>query len=211
VSEPNTELATRAVEVTHPVTGEVLNLAEESLEQLAEMIVDLQEHRVRLADFERAVSDVMVAYLDRSALWTMRVGDPTGARQLEIKAPSPEAGQAAYPVDALVPMLKSLIADGVISPDAASKACARQLTLSLEVPWDADLTELADTVKGAVGIQIAGVAVDVVAASPVEKPIQAGIKALRKIPGAVDELDRVKVTLDQGPRRATVKVKVRGS
>jgi hypothetical protein len=210
VSEPHAELAPRPVEVMHPVTGELLNLAQESLDRLAGIVVGLQEHRARLADFERQVNDVMVAHLDRAASWTARVGDPTGERQFEIKAPSPEAGQAVYRSDTLVPALKALVDAGAISPEAASKACARQLVLSLAVPWGANLDELAETVQDAIGIQIAGVEVDVVSASPSERPVQAGIKALRKIPGVAEALDRVKVTPEPGPRRATVKVKVRG-
>lgn len=209
MSEPTTDLATQALQVMHPVTGELLDLATLDTESVAELAVEMQEHRAQLAGFERALSDTLVAHLDRSALWTQRVGDPTGPRQLEIKAPSPEAG-ASYPADTLVPALRSLIRAGVITPEAASKACVRQLTLGLAVPWDADLSELAETVKGAIDIQIAGVAVDVVAAEPVERPVQAGIKALCKIPGAAEELDRVKVTVPQGARRASVKVKVRG-
>lgn len=210
MSEPSVDLVPRTAQVAHPVTGELLSLAEESLEQLAVIVVGLQEHRARVADFERDVNEVMVAHLDRAASWTVRVGDPRGERQFEIKAPSPEAGQAVYPVDELVPALKALIAADAITPEAASKACGRQLTLSLAVPWDADLDELAETVKGAIGIQIAGVEVDVAAATPVVKPLQVGIKALCKIPGVAKKLDEVKVTPEQGPRRATVKVKVRG-
>lgn len=210
MSESHVDLVPRGVEVTHPVTGELLEVAALDAEDVAELAVEMQEHRARVADFEQTLNDRLVGLLDRSAKWTMRVGDPTGHRQIEIKAPSPEAGQAVYPADELVPVLKALVEAEMITSEAATKACARQLVLSVAVPWDADLDELAETVKDAIGIQIAGVEVDVVAATPVAKPLQAGIKALCKIPGVAAKLDEVKVTSEQGPRRATVKVKMRG-
>lgn len=185
--------------VVNPATGEILDLSGEPTDSLVELIAGAQELHRRLADFEREVGDVLLEHLDRSACWTLRVGE------YEVKAPSPTAGVEAYPPDLLEGELASLIAQGIITTDAASKACHRRLTLELNVPWSADHRDLARQVKDAAGIDIAGVPVKVRSAEPKTRPVQAGINALRKIPGALDALDRAKVEQPPPSRKATVK------
>ena len=197
-------------EVVHPLTGEILDLASESVEGLAERVVDLQEHRERVGDFDQALSDALLAHLDRSATWTQRVGDPTGERQLEIKAASPSAGTESYPPDALGVALDEMTAADLISETAASNALQRRLVLELGIPWAANPSEMAKAVKDAVGIQVAGVDVTVVKAEPVSRVSAAGVKALRKIPGVGAVLDGVLVTQDPPKRRVKVTVRTRG-
>ena len=79
-------------EIVHPVTGELLDLHSESLEQLADRDRELQAHRGRLDEFAEALSNALLAHLDGAAEWTQRVGDPTGEFQYENKAASPTAG-----------------------------------------------------------------------------------------------------------------------
>lgn len=205
------ELQTTASALTpHPVTGELLDLGAMSIEEVAEHAGALQDHRARLAEFDDALGAALLADLDRMAEWTVRVGDPTD-RQWEIMSSSPTAGTETYPADLLKDALATLVAESVLSPEAASRALKRRLTLELAVPWDADLVALADEVKGAIGIQIAGVEVEVVSASPAERAVASGIAALRKIPGVSETLDGAKVTVAQGKRRVTVTLKTRGS
>lgn len=197
-------------DVVHPLTGEILDLASESVRDLAERVVDLQEHRQRIGDFDQALSDALLDHLDRSAQWTQRVGDLMAGRQLEIKAPSPSAGTESYPPDALVVALDELTGANLISEDAASKALQRRLVLELDIPWAADPSEMAKAVKDAAGIQVAGVDVTVVKAEPVSRVSAAGVKALRKIPGVGVVLDGALVTQDPPKRRVKVTVKTKG-
>jgi hypothetical protein len=199
-------------EVVHPVTGELLDLASESVERLAELTVDLQADRTNLNAFELAVSDALVDRLDRSAQWTLRVGDPTGDRQYEVKAPSPTAGTTAYLDDVLESELQTLVIAGTITPDAASNACKRHLVLTLAAPWGVRLQDLADSVTAPeTVIEIGGVTVDVVKADASVKAATAGINALRKVPGTSDALDAATTSQPAPPRRARVTVKGRGA
>jgi hypothetical protein len=198
-------------EIVHPVTGEILNLSGESIERLAELTVDLQKDRESIAAFDQALSDALLAHLDRSALWTQRVGEPTDDVQYELKAPSPTAGTESYPPDRLGSALDDLVGADVISEDAASNALQRRLLLELEVPWGANLSEMAKAVKDAIGITVADVDVKVARAEPSCRPSASGIKALRKIPGAVATLDEALVTQDPPKRRVKVTVKTKGS
>jgi hypothetical protein len=204
------ELEPLGREIVHPVTGEILDLSSESVERLAELTVDLQKDRENIAAFDQALSDALLAHLDRSALWTQRVGDPTGDVQYELKAPSPTAGTESYRLDLLHDALSLLIDAGVISETAASGAMQRRLVLELDVPWRADLPNMAAAVKDAIGITVADIEVKVARAEPSCQPSVAGIKALRKIPGAGAALDEALVAQDPPRRRVKVTVKTRG-
>jgi hypothetical protein len=198
-------------EIVHPITGELLDLSSLTFEHLAHLGRDMQVYRERVTEFEEALSDALLAHLDASAEWTQRVGSPTDEVQLEIKAPSPEAGTEAYLEDVLEEKLHALIMAETITPSAASKACKRQLMLTLGVPWDANLQDLAGTVKDPQAvIQIAGVRVDVVKADASVRAVAAGIKALRKIPGTADALDAAKVYHAPPSRKARVTVTASG-
>lgn len=203
MTEPSAELV-----VLHPKTGELLAIRTAETEQLAEWRTSVDEARDALAEAEAMVSDEIVRRLDRRAEWTLRVGDPKD-RQYEIKAPSPTAGTETYPPDLLRAELNNLVGLDVISEEAAQGALKRQLLLTLSVPWDADLHALVEQLKGAVGIQVAGVEVDVVSVDASERPVASGINKLRKIPSAGEVLDRAKVEQPSGRRRATVKLKTR--
>jgi hypothetical protein len=203
MTEPSTELV-----VLHPRTGELLAIQTAETEQLAEWRTSVDEARDALAEAEAMVSDELVRRLDRNAEWTLRVGDPKD-RQWEIKAPSPTAGTESYPPDLLRAELNNLVGLDVISEEAAQGALKRQLLLTLSVPWDADLRVLVEQLKGAVGVQVADVEVDVVSADASERPIASGINRLRKISGAVKALDRARVEQPAGRRRASVKLKTR--
>lgn len=203
MTEPNTELV-----VLHPRTGELLAIQTAETGQLAEWHTSLDEVRDRLAEAEMMVSDELVRRLDRRAEWTLRVGDPKD-RQWEIKSTSPTAGTESYPPGLLRQELNGLVEQDVISEQAAQGALRRQLLLTVAVPWAADLQALVEQLKGAVGIQIAGVKVDAISADVSERPVASGINKLRKVPGACEALDRAKVAQSPSRRRATVKLKTR--
>ena len=205
----STELQLHETTVIDRLSGEVIAVAEASTEQLAEFVTNQRQVRDQLSDAEAAVSAELVSRLDRSACWTLRVGDPEVA-QWEITAPSPTAGTETYPPDLLVAELAKLIAAGTITTGAASKACKRQLVLTLEVPWSAEPQELADALKDSeTVIEIAGVRVKTLGAEPVVKTVTAGINALRKVPGTEDALDAARMMVAQGARRVKVTRKAR--
>jgi hypothetical protein len=180
-------------------TGEVLSLRDSSTEELAVYVDALQQLHVEMGHAERAVSEELLARLDRDANWTWRGGG------FEVTAPSPEAGTTTYLADALEGELRALIERGTISELAASKACQRHLALELEVPWSADHRALAQKVKKAVGIQVGGVDVQVRLAEARTKVAKAGITALRKISGTGAALDRAMSKQDAPTRKARVK------
>ena len=199
-------------EIVHPVTGELLDLSSESLEQLADRDRELQAHRGRLDEFAEALSDALLAHLDSAAEWTQRVGDPTGGFQYEIKAASPTAGTEGYLEDVLEEKLQALIAAETVKPSAASKALKRHLLLTLAVPWTADLEDLARAVGDPEAvIEVNGVTVEVVKAEASRRTVAAGINALRKVPGTSEALDAAKVYRPAPPRKARVTVKMRSS
>jgi hypothetical protein len=196
--EPSTELT-----VLNPTTAELVDLHAADTEVLACMIHELADSRAEITAFEGIVEQELLARMDRSAQWTHRVGD------FELKAASPTAGTEEYRIDQLETELSQLVADGTVTSAAASVACRRLLTLALEVPWDASPNELAEQVKQAVAIEVDGHKVRVVSAAGSARAAAAGIKALRKVPGVSDVLDRVKVERE-APRRR-VRVTHRGS
>lgn len=183
--------------------GELLDLREASDARLAETIDHVAEARDQLRDLESAVSDEILDRLDRSATWTLRVRE--GDREWEIKAPSPSAGTEVYRADALDEALRELVAVGLIDALAAERALERTLTVRVALPWDADGDKLAEHIAAAPGISIAGVEVGVQATSLDAKPVVAGIKAVRKIPGTESALDGARAEQDPPRRKVSVK------
>jgi hypothetical protein len=191
--------------VIQPLTGELVDLENANPEQLAGFLVVSGEVRSRLAEFESAVNEAVLAKLDQNAQWTMHL--EVKGRQVTLTAPSPTAGTTSYPEDLLEPELRSLVDDATISSDAAAKALNRRVVLELSVPWDADPREIARKVKQALSIEVAGVTVQVERAESRVTPVASAIAALRKVPGTADALDAAKREQPQGKRRVTVKLK----
>jgi hypothetical protein len=200
------ELEPLGREIVHPVTGEILDLENESVEGLAERVVDLQDYRERIGNFDRALNDALLERLDADASWTMRVGDPTGDRQFEIKAASPSAGTELYPPDALERELRVLVERGIISELAASKALKRQVIATLTVPLDLDLKDVAKAIDGNT-YEYDGRDLEFVSCDQRQVSVVSGINALRKSPVIAEALDAAMVV--QSPPTRRVKVTVR--
>lgn len=198
-------MTTTTPAVVDRTTGEVLDLADASDEQLARFCTNAQDLREELADAEAQVHRELVARLDRNASWTLRVGDPTGEAQWEITAPSPSAGTESYPPVDLERELRALVERGTITSDAARTALKRTVTLVVAPEWDADLDDLVDIVNTSEDVRIAGVPVTIVSAAADRKSVAAGVKALRKVPGTGAALDRAKLPLPGNSRRPKVK------
>lgn len=187
-------------------TGEVLDVAQASDEQLAEFCTNLQDLRGELADAEGLVHRELVARLDRNASWTLRVGDPAGEAQWEITAPSPAAGTESYPVDLLEPELRALVERGTITVDAAQGALQRTLTITVAPEWETDLDRLLEIIKASDDVRIAGEPVTILAGNADRRSRAAGIKSLRKVPGTGAALDRARLTTPVGQRKPKVKL-----
>jgi hypothetical protein len=197
--------------VLNPVTGELLDLQSTATESLAQALYALDEYRQGMMDFQQAVEDVLIERMDRQALWTLRVNDPRTGHQYEIRTASPTAGTHEYIPDALEHELRELIEEGTLNSAGASGALKRTLSVEFAVPWDADPSTLATTLKEAKGIQIAGVEVRVVKAMGYRIPVAAGIAKLRKIPGTGEALDRAVQHVQPPRRRAKVTLKGKAS
>jgi hypothetical protein len=203
MSEPSAELV-----VLDPGTGELLTVRAADTEALAAWRVHADEARDSLAESEAIVSDELVRRLDREGKWTLRVGDPT-VRQYEITAPSPTAGTDVYDERLLADALQRLVADDVISGEAASRAMPRRLLLELEVPWDADPDTLASLIPSNMRVQIASTDMAVLAARSVIRVMASGIAALRKVPGTAQVLDTCKPAVAPSAPKRRAKVTLR--
>lgn len=185
-------------------TGELIDLDDAPSERLAEAVDALAELRAELAEGEEALSDELVARLDRQASWTLRVGDPTGERQWEITAPSPVAGTRTYDALDLYAALELLIEDGTIDTEAAAAALRRTVTVTFAVAWEHDLEEFADKAR-------ASTKPPTLAVDTEQKPVKAGITRVAKLGDhAAATLADASRRVGPAKRRAKVTRKGRG-
>ena len=199
----SSDIATTSRELVDWKNGEIVNLDDASTERLAELVTNLQEVWQALGETEQAVSAELVARCDKSATWTLRVGDPKDGRQWEIKTASPKAGTTVYPPDMLEAELRALVARGTITVDAAAKALRRQVTLTLDIPLRLPLKATAEGL-GQITISVGEDALPIAKSDYSMAAVAAGIAALRKVPGATAGLDRAKRVETDGARRAKV-------
>jgi hypothetical protein len=103
-----------------PYTGEAIELATATDEQLAQLLDQVKEwKRAQLAAFEGAVRDEILHRMDTLAkggvpgAWTLRAG------RYKLTGSSP--GQTEYDLSAVRAVLKSLVKTGDITDDAAKK------------------------------------------------------------------------------------------
>lgn len=200
---------TKGTALTHPATGEILDLAQAGTEQLAIVAVRSEELRGELVELESRLSDELVARLDRGAEWTQRFGDPKGDRQFEISAPSPTAGTEAYDATLLLDELRALVDRQTIDASAADTALVRTVTVVFQVPLAGNPKKVADT---ALAIDSVGdEPVVAQSASVAPKVSLGGIAKLRKVPGTGAALDRAKIPVNPPARRAKIKVKMKAA
>lgn len=104
-----------------PATGEVLDLEGMATDELAARVDEVRELRDRLADADRAISDELLARMDRRSEWTATVGD------WRVEGSSPET-LIDYDLDALEQALQQLVVAGHIDPAAATDAVRTTVT-----------------------------------------------------------------------------------
>lgn len=192
------EVASKGATVIDWATGEHIELAPATTDRLGEVIENASAVRAGLAEVERDVSNELIARLDRDASWTWR-----GAGGLKISAPSPDKGTEDFPLDALEACLLKLIEDETISPDGASKAMKRQITLTVDVPLGTALKPLVEMFKDW-KIEIDEAEMPVVKVDESVSKVAAGIAKLRKIPAAKVALAAAAGTKDPPPRKVKV-------
>lgn len=195
------------LEVVDRRTGEVLDVRAAKTVQLAEWTTNLRDLLAELAEAAEVVSDELVRRLDRSAEWTIRVGEPTD-RQWEITAPSPTAGTDVYDDRVLENELKALVARDTIDTNGAAGALRRSLTIVLTLPLELDLHE-AEAAAQLMTFSVDDVATPLVKAEATRSVVLAGVNKLRKVPGTGAALDRAKLEPPKPKRRAKVTEKVK--
>lgn len=188
-----------------PGTGEAVDLKGDPPERLAAAADAIAEMRSELNEVEAALKIELVNRLDRTGKWTQRWRQ--GDVEYEVKAPSPDAGTTSYDTAQLRDRLRAHIQEADIDPDAADAALEQTIvvTFRLSLHEDANPEKLADTIRGAQSIEIAGTPVLVADAQASTKARVAGMNALAKIPACKDTVEAVTKTLPGTLRKATVK------
>ena len=101
--------------VPDPITGELLDLAEFTDNELAALIDKARDQRSRLNETVNTASEVLHDRMDRSRLWTIDAGE------WKISGQSDEP-RAVWDADRLQLVLLDLVGTGVLDADAADRA-----------------------------------------------------------------------------------------
>jgi hypothetical protein len=168
----------------------VAALATAEPRELAEVVVTIADTLERFGEVRDIALGRLLEHLDKSGKWTARFGKPEDGIQYEVKADSPTAGTDSYDPDELEGQLRALVEEGVIFEAATPQALDRTVTLEMRVPLGADLEALAKALSGAKEIKIAGVAVEPLKVTPARKVKLSGVKALAKIEGTEERLEK---------------------
>lgn len=109
------------VSLVNPDTGEVVPLADAPMPLIAAVMGDIQVRIDELQELKRGLGRVMVERMDKNASWTAR------ARGVKVTAPSPVAGAVTWDAELLYEILDALVAEDVITREAALKACQQRV------------------------------------------------------------------------------------
>lgn len=105
------------LEITDPDSGVVVSLADASSETLAAVLRVIIERSQDLYDKKRWLGSLLIERMDRDGMWTVR-----GIR-CKVTAPAPAAEKIEWDAAALTVALDDLVTEGVITRDAALRAC----------------------------------------------------------------------------------------
>jgi hypothetical protein len=109
------------LELTDPDTGEVVSLADASSETIAAILRVVIERTQDLYDKKRWLGSLLIERMDRDGMWTVR------GRRVKVTAPAPSDERVEWDSTALAAALDDLVAEGVITRDAALRACAQRV------------------------------------------------------------------------------------
>lgn len=101
--------------VLNPVTGEVINLANAPLADVARLLDEVRQLETHLRDLKRTVSEHVLAGMDRQASWTLR----GGGYELRSSSPVPAV---TYDAAALHAALLELVDQGALDRSAVAAA-----------------------------------------------------------------------------------------
>lgn len=132
----------RAVQFANPLTGEVLCLTSPSLE-LGRYLADIREFESVIREHKRMVSRELLARMDKSASWTMRLEGVTITGQ----SPAPaEEWDGAELREALL----ALVDDGLLTIEAVDAAVETVVTFKARKAGISALRKLGGEVAGVV-------------------------------------------------------------
>lgn len=100
-------------QLVHPATGEILELADRTTDQLAELAAGAADYIRQVHEFRTAVEQVIAERMDRELSRTAQVG----GWKLTVNAPTRDE----WDLDRLAQVLGELVERGVISVDAAGQ------------------------------------------------------------------------------------------
>lgn len=208
-----TEVTTTATTVVVPITGEVLDLADATLQQLAWAAHWFDEASNQFAAERERVARALLAQVDKTTVYTHRVGDPSADYQLEVKAASPDAGTVGFDTELLELALRDALDRDVITEDAAAGALKRQVTVTFRVPFDANIDDVAgalrDAEKAGAAVEVAGHPVRIDAVTTTRDAQKAGINRLRKLPALKADVEACEVPRTPPARKPRVTVVTR--
>jgi hypothetical protein len=123
IDTPEGDTSDAAVVLVNPRTGEVLGLLEADDGELGEYIEAVRdwEHMAKVA--KRVVSAELHRRMDSEARWTMHAGP------LTIQGESPD--RVEWDAAELRPLLRALVAEELISADAAQAALKREVVFTV--------------------------------------------------------------------------------
>lgn len=185
--------------VPHPLTGEALELANATDEQLIDFVEACEDAANFAKELKSRASTEFVERLDRSGEWTRRV--KIGNDTYEIKAPSPTAGTESFDDEAVIAAVHQLVEQNVIDESAAGKTVRHAVTVTFVTGSEKEAAEIESEAKRDHRYP------NVERSKTIAKT---GINALLKIPGARESIEackRVSEPKSAAERKATVKVK----
>ncbi len=173
-------------------TGEVVDLREADDERLVEYIGTGDELVDRVRAHQDHARAELVRRMDRDLSWTRRIGDPKSGLQHELSVPSPDAGTTEYLADELLEVLRALVADDVVSQEAAESAMTRTMTVTVAIPLDEDPEEIAEVLRRSAGdIRVGPTVFRFVKATTEQKALKSRVDKLLKVKATVEAISAI--------------------
>lgn len=186
--------------VPHPATGEALDLATASDEQIVEYVEALAAAKEFVEHCRAAAGTELIERLDRSGKWTRQV--KIGDEVWEIRSSSPTAGTEEWDEAALIEAVESLRRQGVIDESAVGRTIRHMVTLTYVTGSAREAQKLLEAAKQDVRMP---------EVNHERKVAKTGVNALLKIPDAAEVIEackRVSEPKTAAERKVTVKPKV---
>lgn len=126
----------------HPLTGEVYEIATCDDANLAELLDAFKEARSKMTEVEGAIKQEALRRMDKAARWTI------GGGGYKVTGESPNLVE--YDADALLLVLRQLLADELIAREAAAAALGQETKLKVKANGVKALLKLGGAVAEAI-------------------------------------------------------------